>query len=114
VTFENFTPGHVARAVLDGIASGLHEFLEAAGERAPHAARIIASGNAIRRNPLLVRALESRFGLPVWTPEHEEEAAFGAALLAGILGGMWADLADAGAAMRLRPALEPAASSSRG
>jgi sugar (pentulose or hexulose) kinase len=104
VSFENFTPGHVARAVLDGIAEGLHAFVESAGDAAPHADRIVATGNAVRRNPLLVRALESRFELPVWLPEHEEEAAYGAALLAGVAGDVWRDLREAGAAIRLRPA----------
>ncbi|MEZ5391888.1 MAG: FGGY family carbohydrate kinase [Bryobacterales bacterium] len=104
VTFENFTPGHVARAVLEGIAAGLYEFVESAGAAAPAAARIIATGNAVRRNPLLVAALERRFGLPVFTPLHREEAAYGAALLAGVSAGIWADLREAGAVMRLRPA----------
>ena len=113
VSFDNFTPGHVARAVLEGIAAGLHDFLESAGEAAPRATRIIATGNAVRRNPLLVRALGSSFGLPVWMPSHEQEAAYGAALLAGTAAGMWASLAEAGAAMRLLPASANEAAPSR-
>jgi sugar (pentulose or hexulose) kinase len=105
VSFDNFTPGHVARAVLDGIARGLHEFLVAAETDSPRADRIIATGNAVRRNPLLALALERRFGLPVWTPVHEEEAAYGAALLAGTAAGMWRSLDEAGLVMQLRPAL---------
>jgi sugar (pentulose or hexulose) kinase len=114
VSFENFTPGHVARAVLDGVAAGLHEFLESAGDSAPRASRIVATGNAVRRNPLLVRALEARFGLPVWMPCHEQEAAYGAALLAGVAAGMWESLDEAGSAMQLRLALEAAPASPRG
>ena len=106
VSDDNFTPGHLARAVLEGIAEGLHEFVEAAGEARPEAQRIIATGNAVRRNPLLVRILQSRFGLPVWIPRHQEEAAFGAALLAGSSAGVWADLAEAASAIRLQPASE--------
>ncbi|MCB1020176.1 MAG: hypothetical protein KDC27_09610 [Acidobacteria bacterium] len=114
VTFDNFTPGHVARAVLEGIAAGLYEFVESAGNAAPRAQRIIATGNALRRNPLLVAALERRFGLPVWTPDHREEAAYGAALLAGVSAGMWTSLAEAGAVMRLRPAAADAPERERG
>ena len=104
VSFENFTPGHVARAVLAGIAEGLHEFVETSGDARPPADRIVATGNAIRRNPLLARILEARFGLPVWIPEHQEEAAYGAALLAGAACGMWTDLEEAGSVIRLRRA----------
>jgi sugar (pentulose or hexulose) kinase len=114
VSFENFSPGHVARAVLDGVATGLHDMVAAAeGEAAPQARRIVATGNAVRRNPLLVRALEARFGLPVWMPEHREEAAYGAALLAGVSAGMWANLEEAGRVMRLRQASADAPAPSR-
>jgi sedoheptulokinase len=83
VTPENFTPGNVARAVLRGIAEGMHSFLELGGEHAPREARrIVATGNGIRRNRLLVEMLEERFGLAVEVPGHEEEAAYGAARLA--------------------------------
>lgn len=104
VRFDNFTPGHVARAVLEGIAEGLYELFSSAGDAAPPAERIIATGNAVRRNPLLAEILERRFGLPVWMPVHQEAAAYGAALLAGVTGGMWGDLREAGSAIRLQRA----------
>src|SRR5262249_41489655 len=45
VTFDNFSLGHVARAVLAGIARGMHSFYEAAGTSQPaHLDRIIGSG----------------------------------------------------------------------
>ena len=40
---------------------------------------IMASGNGLRKNTGLVRAVERRFGMPVSFSECEEEAAFGAA-----------------------------------
>ncbi len=49
--------------------------------------RLVGSGNAIRLNPALRRAFERRFGMPMAVPAHREEAAYGAALLAGASGG---------------------------
>jgi sugar (pentulose or hexulose) kinase len=101
VTNENFTPGNVARAVLKGIAAGMKWFADNAGDARPTSiARIIGSGNGLRKNPLLVRSLSETFGLPVVLPEHEEEAAVGAALLAGAEVGLWPDLATAGRMIR--------------
>ena len=108
VTFENFSLGHVARAVLRGIAQGMYTFYEAAGENRPrHLDRIVGSGNGLRKNPLLVREISRRFDRPVWFPTHTQEAAYGAALLAGASTGLWPDLETAGRKIRLiRAALE--------
>jgi sugar (pentulose or hexulose) kinase len=100
VDAENFTPGNVGRAVLQGIAEGMYSFRETAGELWPgDALRIVATGNAVRRNRLLADSLAQRFSLPVDAPVHEEEAAYGAALLAGAATGLWESLAAAGSAI---------------
>ena len=52
-----------------------------------HVDRLAASGNAVRKNPALVRALERVFGCRVCIPVHQEEAAFGAALFAAAAAG---------------------------
>lgn len=105
VTFDNFSLGHVARSVLRGIAQGMYAFYEAAGESSPqHLDRIIGSGNGLRKNPLLVREISRRFSRPVWFPTHTQEAAYGAALLAGASTGLWPDLETAGRNIRLVPA----------
>ena len=102
VTFDNFTPAHVARAVLTGIAEGFAWFYENAGSARPSGCgRIIGSGNGLRQNPLLVDSLQRRFGLPVVLTEHDQEAAFGAALLCGSQCGIWPDLATASQTIRL-------------
>ena len=109
VAANNFTPGHLLRAVAEGIATAFARFateqMPAAGPRA--AAKIVATGNAIRRNPVLAASLARAFGLPVFVPEHPEEAAFGAALVAGSRLGVWPDLVTASAAIRLMPAARP-------
>ncbi len=102
VTFDNFSLGHVARAVLRGIAEGMYSFYERAGTCRPeHLGQIIGSGNGLRKNPLLVREISRRFGRPVWFPAHTQESAFGAALLAGAATGVWPDLETAGRNIRL-------------
>lgn len=103
VTPANFTPGHVARAVVCGIVDGFYSFYHDAGDARPaNLARIIGSGNGLRKNPLLVAELARRFERPVFVPEHEEEAAYGAALLAGVQTGLWPSLAAAGEVIRLK------------
>jgi sugar (pentulose or hexulose) kinase len=102
VTFDNFSPGHVARSVLRGIAQGMYSFYDAAGPSCPEQLdRIIGSGNGLRNNPLLVREIGRRFGRQVWFPAHTQEAAYGAALLAGASTGLWPDLETAGRNIRL-------------
>jgi sugar (pentulose or hexulose) kinase len=105
ITFDNFSLGHVALAVLRGIAQGMYTFYDAAGDSRPqHLDRIIGSGNGLRKNPLLVREISRRFARPVWFPMHTQEAAYGAALLAGTSTGLWPDLETAGRNIRLVPA----------
>lgn len=88
---DTFTPEHLVVGVREGIAAELHGFFE----RLPEATRrevvrLVGSGNAIRLNPALRRAFERAFGMPMAVPAHREEAARGAALLAGAAGGTFA------------------------
>ncbi len=80
---RTLTPGHMARALLEGVATTFHDLygtMQGAGV-APRT-RLIGSGNGLRQNPLLTALITERFGLPLLRPAHSEEAAFGAALLA--------------------------------
>lgn len=93
---ENFSPGHLARAVLEGIAQALSGFLETASSMRPASIdRVIASGNAIRSNPMLAAMISRELACDVWVAAHREEAAYGAALLAGSQTGVWSDFATA-------------------
>ena len=88
--------------MLNGIAEGFAWFFENAGHARPaDCVRIVGSGNGMRQNPLLVESIERRFGLPVVLAAHDQEAAFGTALLAGSQCGVWPDLATAGNAIKL-------------
>ena len=52
---------------------------------------ITASGNGIRKNPLLREEIEKKWKLPAAFTDREEEAATGAAVMAGILVGKETD-----------------------
>ncbi len=75
--------GSVARALARGVVRNLREMLPAeyfAGRQ-----RVIASGNALRRNPLLQTAAAEVLGVPVILSPSVEEAACGAAMNARAL-----------------------------
>jgi sedoheptulokinase len=79
---RTFTPGHLARAILEGMARNLHEIWIRAGSPSGD---IVGSGNALRNNPLLREILTECIGADVDLADHREEAAVGAALLAARL-----------------------------
>jgi sugar (pentulose or hexulose) kinase len=93
----NFTPAHLARALLEGMARTLHRAYEVMARRAPLIGRrLIGAGNGLRENPVLAQIVAETFALPLAFPRHREEAAFGAALLAAVAAGIFNDLASAG------------------
>lgn len=80
---ENFTPVHLMHSIMEGMVQELYDlyrgYLEQGGS-APEI--IIGSGNGLRRNPWLCRAVERIFGCPLVLSQREEEAACGAAMYA--------------------------------
>jgi sugar (pentulose or hexulose) kinase len=96
VTPQNMTPGHFARAVLEGMARSLADGLRymAVSENRPHG-RIVAAGNALRENAILRDSVRDAFELPLCFTRHREEAAFGAALTAAVGAGLFSSLEDA-------------------
>jgi xylulokinase len=99
--------GALTRAVLEGVAFGLRDSLDllrAMGVEA-HAGR--ASGGGAR-SELWLRIIASVLDLPLERVTVEEGAAYGAALLGGVAGGLWADTGEAVAAcVRVRDEVEP-------
>lgn len=82
---ENFNPAALTTGVLMGMARELWEMFD----QMLHTdiSQLVASGNAVRRNPALVKAVRNVFHLPVRIPAHQEEAAFGAALFGAAAAG---------------------------
>jgi len=86
--------GALWRAMLEGVAYGLRDSLEllrALGVR-PEVGRISGGG---ARSAVWVRIVASVLGLPLERTASEEGSAFGAALLAGVRAGTFADAHDA-------------------
>jgi xylulokinase len=99
--------GALARALLEGVAYGLRDSLEvlrALGCRID-VGRVSGGG---ARSALWLRIVASVLGVPLERTEVEEGAAYGAALLAGVAAGDFADIPEAvGTCVRVREAIEP-------
>ena len=77
---DNFTPEALACGVLQGMVDELYALYRQSGVELH--GRLIASGNAVQKNPVLCKLLAKTFRLPTVLPALREEAAFGAALAA--------------------------------
>lgn len=89
LTPVNFTPGHLCRSLLEGMARAFAasgDLLVSTTGRNPQT--LVGAGNGIRENPLLAGLLADAFHLPLQVPAHREEAAHGAALLAALRAGL--------------------------
>ena len=99
--------GALWRAMLEGVAFGLRDSLEllhGLGVR-PDVGRVSGGG---ARSELWLRIVASTLQLPLERVETEEGSAFGAALLAGVRQGVFADAHDAVArCVRVRSRIEP-------
>jgi sugar (pentulose or hexulose) kinase len=97
VSAENFTPAHLTRALLDGMARTFRNgYDQMVRDSDRPRQRLIGAGNGLRENPVLARIVAEAFALPLSFPRHREEAAYGAALLAGVGAGLFPDVATAG------------------
>lgn len=98
--------GHLARAVMEGVAFGLRDSLELIRRTGP-VTEIRASGGGAA-SPVWLGIIADVAGVPVHTVSTSEGAALGAAMLAGVGCGAFTDVADAAdAAVRLGPVTEP-------
>jgi len=99
--------GALVRAVLEGVAYGLRDSLELLRELGvtPEKGRVSGGG---ARSRLWLEIVASALGLPVETTVVEEGSAYGAALLAGVADGVFANAREAVAAcVRAGEAIEP-------
>jgi xylulokinase len=91
----------MARAIMEGVAFSLREGLDAMRELdvAPEQIRAIGGG---ARSALWRQIQADVFGLPIHRTVADEGAAYGAALLAGVAAGIYADVGEATSVVRLR------------
>jgi xylulokinase len=101
----NHQPPHFARAVLEGCAYALRDIVDrfAALQLAGDEIRVVGGG---ARSALWLQIKADVIGRPVRPVQSECAASSGAAMLAGVAAGCFADLADA-AAHSVRVAAEP-------
>jgi sedoheptulokinase len=78
ITLENMGLGAMARATLMGMVDELHGLYAAHGGEAAGHSHVVATGGAVRKNPLMPALIEERFGLPVEMPSWVETGATGA------------------------------------
>ena len=99
--------GALVRAVLEGVAFGLRDSLELLRDLGVTADVGRASGGGARGR-LWLEIVSSVLGLPLELTAVEEGSAFGAALLAGVAGGVFADVHEAvSRCVRVRETVEP-------
>jgi xylulokinase len=99
--------GALVRAVLEGVAFGLRDSLDAVRGLGVDVSVGRASGGG-SRSVLWLRIVASVLDLPLELTESEEGSAFGAALLGGVAGGVFADTHDAvSRCVRPRSVVEP-------
>lgn len=87
VTLSSLTPENLSTAFLYGICEELYQMYRNMTAD-DSAVGIVASGNAMRKNPALQKIASRVFGKSLTLPLHTEEAAFGAALFGGIAAGL--------------------------
>jgi len=99
--------GAMVRAVMEGVAYALRDSLNLLTELGVKAERGRASGGGARSR-LWLRIVASTLGLPLELTAVEEGSAYGAALLGGVAGGVFADVHEAvEACVRVREVVEP-------
>ena len=94
------TPGHLARAVLEGLAFEFQRIQDAVSDSFNlSCSRLVAAGGGTR-NRLFMQIKSDVSGLPIVVPDVEEATCLGAALAAGIGSGIYGDYDDAAAQVR--------------
>lgn len=87
---SNFTHDYLVEGFVRGIVNELKSFFDDLPPQLRQSSeQIIGVGNALRRNPLLRSILQQELHLPLRLPEYREEAALGAAIIAGVGAGAY-------------------------
>ena len=92
---ENFHPGAMTLGVIEGILEELYEmYVQMCRVTGKKATKLVGSGNGLRKNKLMQKIAEERFGMKLEIPLYQEEAAYGAALYALVASGVEQDFAQ--------------------
>ena len=99
--------GHVARAVLEGIALQTYELAQAMTADSGHAIPVLKVDGGVSANDLLMQFQADILGTPVVRPRNLQTTAAGAAFLAGIGVGIWKDPEEIRASWRAGKTFRP-------
>ncbi len=104
------TRPYLTRAVLEGVAFGLRDSFELIKASPAALIREVRVSGGGAKSPLWRQIMTDVLGVPLVVAEAIEGAAYGAALLAGVGGGVWADVQTAAiAAVKTGARVEPGA-----
>jgi sedoheptulokinase len=84
ITLDNLTLGNMVRGTVEGIIRELEEFRQGAEGIFRDLRTLVATGSAVRKNPLFSQELERQFNLELRIPQIDGGAALGAALIAAV------------------------------
>jgi glycerol kinase len=107
------TRAHVVRAVLEGIAQRGADLLDAAEADSGRTVTELRVDGGMSRNGTFVQSLADALERPVHVSAVSEATTLGAAFLAGVAVGQWADLEEATAAAEPPLTVEPARKTNR-
>jgi glycerol kinase len=99
--------GHLARALLEGIAFQIHDLVEAMARDAGRAPPVFRVDGGASANDLLMQFQADLLGVPVERPRMLETTALGAAFLAGLAAGIWTSRDEIGKAYKPGKRFEP-------
>ncbi|HTT70783.1 MAG TPA: glycerol kinase GlpK [Anaeromyxobacteraceae bacterium] len=99
--------GHLARALLEGIAFQINDLAEAMMKDAGQTVPVLRVDGGASANDLLMQFQADLLGLPLERPRMVETTAFGAAFLAGLAAGLWSSPAEISRSFRIGKRFEP-------
>ena len=84
ITEDNFTPGNIILGFIEGILSELFQMYDTIKKATNIECKtLVASGNGIRKNPLMQQMAKDIFEMEIQIPYCVEEAAYGVAICSG-------------------------------
>jgi len=95
VSLQNFRPSYLCRALLEGMIRELYDFYLKLRKSGLKGRELVCTGNDIKKNTFLAEICQKTFNLPMYVTMHDEEAAYGAGLLAAWGGGEYNSLEEA-------------------
>ncbi|MBI5958038.1 MAG: xylulokinase [Chloroflexi bacterium] len=105
------TRAHLTRAVMEGVAFGLRDSFELIKQASPGAITEVRVSGGGAKSQVWRQIMADVLGVPLVVAEAIEGAAYGAALLAGVGGGVWPDvLTAAQTTVKLGERVEPGTS----